>query len=112
MTVRYRSPEELAQRIAELRSSAGVSQRQLGDVLGVDGSTVSRIESAERAVSVGELVGLADYFGVALDDLVRADAPPFWEWAAADDPGVRAAVEEMRQVIDDFRVLEAAARQS
>jgi len=67
----YLTQEQLGQRIAELRTERGVSQRRLADVLGLDPSALSRIESGERGLAVGELVSGAEFLGVDPDVLLR-----------------------------------------
>lgn len=105
-----RSREELGARVAELRSAASVSQRELADALEVDQSALSRIENGSRGLAVAELVAVAEYFGVAIDAILRTDAPPLAKWADGDDAAVTSAVEEMQAVMEDFLMLEAGAR--
>ncbi len=70
-------PKEIFGRnVASLRRQKGLSQTKLGNQLGVTKATISRIESANRAVSADVLIALADYFDVSLDYLVgRSDDP-------------------------------------
>lgn len=53
----------LARQIKELRRKQGVSQQRLAEMLGETQSTVTRIESGERAITVAELLRIA----IALD---------------------------------------------
>jgi len=66
---------EVGARIRERRESAGVSQAQLGRVLGVSGSLVSRIESGERKVTVFDLGLLSDAYGWDVRDLLGIERP-------------------------------------
>ena len=68
--------KDFALRVSTLRISKNLSQEALGEQFGVTKATISRIESADRAVSVDLLIALADFFDVSLDYLVgRSDNP-------------------------------------
>lgn len=60
---------ELGKTLRELRRSAGLTQRDLGDALGISFSSVSMYERGERSPDVPHLHLLADYFGVSIDFL-------------------------------------------
>ena len=105
----YLTQEQVGRRIAELRAERGVSQRRLAAALGLDPSALSRIESGERGLAVGELVAAAEFLGVETDALLRddVDAAPLFR----NDGGVEeadAAVAEFTAIIDDFFTFEAA----
>lgn len=55
---------QIGQRVARLRVSNEWSQDQLAQRIGVSRSTVWRVETGERRVTVEELVRLADALGV------------------------------------------------
>lgn len=55
------------ERIRELRVNAGLTQAQIGEVLGVKQSQYQRWESGKRDYPIGVLVTLAEYFGVSTD---------------------------------------------
>jgi transcriptional regulator with XRE-family HTH domain len=64
-----------ARRLRAARKQAGVTQKQLADRMADCGhrmlqSTVAKIESGERPVSIGEAVQLAGVLGASLMDLV------------------------------------------
>ena len=64
------------QRLLTLRTNQNLSQLALAQALGLRNSTISMIESGQRAASVDTLIALADYFDVSLDYLVgRSDNP-------------------------------------
>lgn len=107
----YLTQELVGQRIAELRAERGVSQRRLADVLGLDPSALSRIESGERGLAVGELVAVAEFLGVDTDALLRdeVDATPLFRNEGGPEQG-NAAVAEFASIIDEFFIFEAAAR--
>lgn len=55
------------ERIKELRVNAGLSQAQIGEVLGVKQQQYQRWECGKRDYPIAVLVTLAEYFGVSLD---------------------------------------------
>jgi transcriptional regulator with XRE-family HTH domain len=62
--------ESLAQAIARLRQTAGLSMRQLEQQTGIDRSTLSRIESGEKKQPApGTLTKLAPALGVSQSEL-------------------------------------------
>jgi transcriptional regulator with XRE-family HTH domain len=103
--------EGVGARIAELRGERGVSQRRLAEVISVDPSAMSRIEAGERGLAVDELVGIANFFGVSTDDLLRraVDATPLFRNEGGADEGGQ-ALREFESIIDDFFAFEAATR--
>lgn len=62
---------EIAQRLAELRRERGFSQESLAEQLGLSRQAVSKWERAESAPDMGNLIALADLYGVTLDELLR-----------------------------------------
>ena len=54
-------------RIKELRVKAGLTQKQIGEVLGVKQSQYQRWECGKRDFPIKELVQLANFFGVSTD---------------------------------------------
>lgn len=67
----------LQTRLYELRKQAGLSQEELAQVVGVSRQAVQKWESGASRPDIENLLVLADYFGVTLDDLVRGlQSPP------------------------------------
>jgi transcriptional regulator with XRE-family HTH domain len=95
------SPTALGERIRVLRTAAECRQSELAALLGVDPSAISRIESGDRALSVGELGLLADYFQVSTERLLRGRQEPFEDALRDGDSDVEEAVAQMRAVIAD-----------
>jgi len=60
----------LSQRVFELRKEANLSQKALGEAIGLSHKAISTLESGARGISVEKLVALAEYFGVSIDYLV------------------------------------------
>lgn len=64
---------EIAQRLASMRREKGYSQEELANKLGLSRQAVSKWERAESSPDTGNLIALADLYGVTLDELVRVD---------------------------------------
>lgn len=59
--------------IAVLRKSKGMTQKELGEVLGVSDKAVSRWERDECAPDISMIPVIADLFGVTADELLRGE---------------------------------------
>ena len=57
-------------KLKELRIEKGLSQRKLGETLGVCNQTVSFWETGSREPDLDSVVKIADYFGVSTDYLL------------------------------------------
>ncbi len=105
MTVRTGTQSHLAARIAARRKECGLTQRGLADAIGIDPASMSRVEKGQRAVSVGELVKLADVLDVQVEDLL-VDAKPassIWLRTSGESPsGVTESLGLFRGVIRDY----------
>ncbi|WP_390409475.1 helix-turn-helix domain-containing protein [Lacticaseibacillus jixiensis] len=64
----------LAQRLVLLREAAGLSQSAVAKQIGIDNSSLSRIESGARKVSAAELAQFSAIFHVTADYLLGKDA--------------------------------------
>lgn len=67
--------ESLSERLVSLREAAGLSQSAVAKQIGVDNSSLSRIESGTRKVSAEELGKLATLFNVTSDSLLGKTQP-------------------------------------
>ena len=56
--------------LKELRTMNGLGQKELADALETTPKTVSHWETGYSEPSISQLIMLADYFEVTLDDLV------------------------------------------
>lgn len=65
--------KELGARVAALREARGMTGQQLGDVLGLSRSQVSKIEHGSRRLEVSELAEIADAFEVSLTELLGTE---------------------------------------
>ncbi len=57
-------------RIKQLREAAGLSQRELGERIGISGPAVAMWESGENRPSLTNLEKLADVLGVSIDAIL------------------------------------------
>ena len=67
---------EFGNRLKDLRTKAGLTQKQLADRLGVTSSVVSYYELSERSPSPEVLVKLARIFHVSTDYLLGVEKNP------------------------------------
>ena len=56
--------------IKRLRQNKGVTQEQLGEVLGISSQAVSKWENESALPDILILPKLADYFGISIDELM------------------------------------------
>jgi len=84
----------VADRIREARKLAGLSQRQVADMLGLHRPSVSEIEAGNRRVTSDELAKLAEIFDVSVAWLL-GQAP---DELSGDDPRVRLAARELSKL--------------
>lgn len=75
--------EVLTRRLIDLREASGLSQTEVARRVGIDNSSLSRIESGDRKVSAEELSKFADVYGVTTDYLVGKNGTP--KWATPED---------------------------
>lgn len=61
-------------RIKQLREAAGMSQRELGERIGISGPAVAMWESGENRPSLTNLEKLADVLGVSVDAILGRDS--------------------------------------
>ena len=60
----------IGKRIRQLRTSRGMTQKQLADILGICEVSFQRYEYGTARPILDKLIALADYFDVSLDFLV------------------------------------------
>ena len=65
----------VGKRVKWLRKLRDLSQTELGRLVGLDQSVISRIEKGDRDVSFGEAKRLARALNCSLDDLDDTDGP-------------------------------------
>ena len=64
-----------SRRVYELRKKSGLSQKELGEAVGLSHKAISIIESGARSTSIEKLIALADFFGVTIDYLLGREPP-------------------------------------
>ena len=62
---------DIAQRLYELRRKHGISQESLATALGLSRQAISKWERSESAPDMGNLIALADLYGMTIDELIR-----------------------------------------
>ncbi len=72
-------------RLKELRQSCSLSQRQLGDHLGLSKSSIGNYENGVRQPDFETVILMADYFGVTVDYLIGHSALPTFEVTAQEE---------------------------
>ncbi len=88
-----------AVRLHLLRTQANISQKFLGDSVGVSYHAISKIENKQRAASIEIIYALAEYFNVSIDYLTgRTDNPD-------TSNNKQKLTEEELELLEDFRQL-------
>ena len=64
------------ERVYLLRKQAGLSQKQLGVVLGLSNKAICTMEGGSRGTTIERLVMLAEYFNVSTDYLLGITDDP------------------------------------
>jgi len=100
--------EELGERVRSFREKAGESQAELGAVLGVDQSAISKIQTGARSLSARELLLLTEHFRVSTSELFEREPAEFALRAGeADEGAVHQALEIFREALDDYFAVES-----
>ena len=66
------------ERLLLLRKQAGISQKQLGEVIGLSNKAICTMENGTRETTFEKLVQLAEYFHVSTDYLLGVTDDPTW----------------------------------
>lgn len=72
------------ERVYQLRKQARLSQKQLGEVLGLSNKAVCTMEGGSRGTTIEKLAVLAEYFRVSTDYLLGITDDPTWRGALLD----------------------------
>ena len=86
-------------RLKELRERRGITQTQLGQILDVEKSTISKYEKGTLGLSSNAISTLCDYFGVSADYLLGLSETPTTAQERYDMPAedIEAIIEEMHK---------------
>ena len=106
----YRTPDEVAARVRELREERGMSQRSLAGRVGLDPAAMSRVESNDRGLSTGDLVAIAQALEVEVDTILRSADMACALRASCPEEDVRSSLGFFRDVIADCFALEALTK--
>lgn len=63
--------EKFGEKLRTLRMRRGLTTRELGELLGVNQSHVTRMEQGQRMPNVAMVMKVAAIFGVTVDQLVQ-----------------------------------------
>jgi transcriptional regulator with XRE-family HTH domain len=64
-------------RLRELRRQHGLTQTQVGAVIGKSAPTIYRLETGLASITLADLRKLAAFFGVSVADLIADPRPDF-----------------------------------
>lgn len=64
------------ERLQQVRKAAGLSQEQLGDLIGMSRQAVSKWETEQAAPDIETLARLCGVLGVSADELLGREVPP------------------------------------
>ncbi len=67
--------KEIALRMLELRKDRGLSQEDVAEVLGIKQPAYSALESGDTTLTADNLDKLSKFYGMSLDQFLRADQP-------------------------------------
>lgn len=70
-TVSYKYMQKFGAKLRTLRMKRELTTRELGDMLDVDQSYITRMENGKRHPNVVMAIKIADIFNVTVDQLVR-----------------------------------------
>ncbi len=75
MTVKSADPckymQKFGEKLRSLRTQRGLTTRELGNMLDVDQSYITRMDSRKRHPNIVMAIKIADIFRVTIDQLVR-----------------------------------------
>jgi hypothetical protein len=106
--VKIRSDAAVGQRVVELLGSR--PQRELAEAVGMQPSVLSRALTGARAFNMSEIVDIADYLGVRVEELLFDEQPAFAMRGAAHDETTQAVVAQCSHLIDAMLQIEAVGR--
>ena len=90
----------LGQRIQELRKQRGLSQENLGEMLGVSRQAVSKWEGDNGIPELDTLIAMSRLFGVTLGQLLGVEEPPVQQNEAAETTDEDMVEEVLRRYVE------------
>ena len=106
--MKVRTDEEIAGRILQLLDDR--SQREMARAVGMQPSALSRALSGKRSLDMSEVVDIAGYLGVSVEDLLFEEEVAVALRVDADDVESRAAVDECLRIVNGILQIEAVGR--
>jgi hypothetical protein len=106
--MKVRSDTEVGARVSGLLGER--PQRELAEAVAMQPSALSRALAGERAFNMSELVDIADYLGVRVEDLLFDEQAVFVKRGASGDAGTQDAVDRCSRLIDAMLQIEAVGR--
>lgn len=97
MSTEIEQRQQIARRIRDARTLAGLSQGQVAKMLDMHRPTISEIEAGNRRVSANEISRFAEIFDVSTSYLL-AESP---DKIALDDPKLQLAARELAKLSPD-----------
>ncbi|WP_195985510.1 helix-turn-helix transcriptional regulator [Clostridium sp. D33t1_170424_F3] len=85
----------IGQRLKKYRLQAGMTQKQLSEILDIDEQYYGQAERGVKKLSLEKLMLFCTYFQIPLDDIIKIDAKD------EDDPIKRAYISELSQLLID-----------
>ena len=106
-------------RIRELRQAAGMSQAEVGEILGCHGTAVSKLELETRQLDPQAIHALCDMFNCSADYLLcRSDTPHpripddavrLWNAYKAAEPNIQASIRLQLNLVNAESKIDTAA---
>lgn len=66
-------PERVGPRITAMRETMAMSKSQLADSIGLDRSTMTKVEKGEAGLDIRHGIAIAEFYGFGLDFIYRGD---------------------------------------
>lgn len=67
------NPKEIGAFLKQLRNEKGVTQEQLGEILGVSGRSISRWETGTNLPDLSILVQISEYYNVEIKEILNGE---------------------------------------
>lgn len=66
-------PERVGPRITAMRETLAMSKSQLADSIGLDRSTMTKVENGNLGLDIRNGIAIAEFYGFGLDYIYRGD---------------------------------------
>jgi transcriptional regulator with XRE-family HTH domain len=102
--------DPIGARIRALRDARGLTQEELGRIIGVDETAVSKIENGRRGLAAAELAQICEHLEIRSDELLfgRPGRPRAGVLLRADaGADAKSAVERAKAAFADYRYVKA-----